>query len=370
MRKKETAVIDFGSQKITVAIGKLNSNDSLNILGSGEADYAGYMDGEFLEIDKLGFSIKQAITIAENNSVCQIGSIVIGVPATFCIAICKDVSQNFRKKIRINNKTIESLYDLGNDFSRFDTHKVISSVGINFELDDTTVVLDPLRCLSTRLKAKVSYILAEMKFIKLMEDIFKILGVKIDGYISCNLAQRDYLFKDKLNANECVIDCGHITTSVSIYNGNGVLSINEFSQGGGHITADLMKWLKLKYNAADILKRKAVLSVTPDFNEMYEIKVGNEFQALSMISTNQIIINRVEIIAKTINKCLDMNKQLIDDKTKFYLTGGGISYIKGAKDILGSVIGKSIDILVPSIPELARPHYSSVLSLLYSALKN
>ena len=86
-------------------------------------------------------------------------------------------------------------------------------------------------------------------------------------------------------------------------------------------------------------------------------------------TANNITIAKIETIAKTIKKCLNNSTENISD-APIYLTGGGLCYIKGAKEILASKLGKNVAILAPAIPQLAKPHYSSVLSLLNYALEN
>jgi len=103
-------------------------------------------------------------------------------------------------------------------------------------------------------------------------------------------------------------------------------------------------------------------------NELYEVKSHNEVISLPTITTNEIISAIVEKIARTVLKCLDQNKSLINDNTKYFITGGGLSYIKGAKDVVGRILDKSVEILSPPLPQLSKPQYSSMLSILYTAI--
>lgn len=368
MSKEYTAVVDFGTQKITVVVGYMSRN-GLCVVGSGEADYGGYIDGEFLEVDKLGESIQNAIVIAQNNSSVEINSIVVGVPTAFSAVINKDVVQNYNKKIRISERTIESLYDMGNDLSKYSSYSLISSDALEFVLDDGIARSSCVGMATTRLKAKVSYVLAENKFINLVTEITSILGLDIERFISTALAEYKYLVDESLNSS-IIIDCGHLSTSIAICKGNGVNAMAEFSLGGGFITSDLMKYLKTSYSLADALKRKVVLSIKPSEEEVYEIKSGKDVVSMPALISNEIVAYRIEKIAKLTNQCIEKYKDLINENTKIYLCGGGLSYIKGAKEVFGKLIGCSVDLICPNIPQLARPHYSAVLSLLYVACNN
>lgn len=369
--RKQTAVIDFGSQKIISLIGEKRKKDGFDIIGSGEAEYAGFLNGEFLDKEKLVIAIKQALVNAETSCGAKITSIIVGVPACFAICVCNDVSKTYKKRTRISGKEILSLYDLVNISNLSHTHVPIHYSPIYYSLDDGTKTCDVLDLYTTRIYAKISTILVEKTFVDLISNILQQLGVnKSITFVSSQLAQSLYLLDDKHRQSKSVIiDCGHITTSVTIAEGQGLTLLNEFSLGGGYITADLMKWLKLSYTSSEALKKKLVLSLSTTCDDVYEVKAGSEMLTIPAQTANNITIAKIETIAKTIKKCLSNSTENIND-AQIYLTGGGLCYIKGAKEILASKIGKNIVILAPAIPQLAKPHYSSVLSLLSYALEN
>ena len=368
MSKEYTAVVDFGTQKITVAVGYMSRN-GLCVVGSGETEYGGYMDGEFLEVDKLGESIQNAIVLAQNNSGIEINSVVVGVPTAFTAVMNKEVVQNYNKKVRVSEKTLESLYETGNDFSKYSSYTLISSDALEFVLDDGVARVDCLGMATTKLKARVGYILADNKFINLITEITKILGLDVERFVSSALAEYKYLINKSLSTS-IIIDCGHLSTSIAFAKGNGLEGIAEFSLGGGFITSDLMKYLKISYDIADALKRKIVLSIKPNETEVYEIKSGSEVISMPALIANEIVSYRVEKIAKAIKQCFEKYGEILNNDSKIYLCGGGLSYIKGVKEIFSKLIGCKVEIICPNIPQLARPHYSAVLSLLYVACNN
>ena len=68
MAQKYVSVLDFGSSKISVMIAESGINNTFNILGSGEAKYAGFLNGAFVEPEKLHEAIANCILKAETNS--------------------------------------------------------------------------------------------------------------------------------------------------------------------------------------------------------------------------------------------------------------------------------------------------------------
>lgn len=369
-KKEEVAVLDFGSERITVVIGTRDVNRTFSIKGSGEAEYAGFMDGEFLEAQELKLAMGMAISNAEGNSKTEISELFIGVPTEFLFCVCKNVGQNYPKARTIKQRDIDELFFRANDFSKFSTHSVINQSAVYFILDDGQTVTNPVGQVTSKLSACLSYILVEKKFIDLVNGFVRDLGLSRVTYISSDLAQAQYLFdEDERERYAIMVDVGYITTSVCLIKGSGMLSMSSFSVGGGFITADLSECLKISFSEAETLKRKIVLSIEPQLKDVYEIMVDGNVVPINARNANDIVKARIDVIAAGIAKSLSACKYEYPDYTPISLTGGGLNYLKGAKDYLGKVLGKSVELVNISDPNLEKPHLSSVLGLLDAALK-
>ena len=55
---------------------------------------------------------------------------------------------------------------------------------------------------------------------------------------------------------------------------------------------------------------------------------------------------------------------------RFFLTGGGITCVKGAKEYLASRLSANIEIVTPNLAEFNKPNQSSSIALLSYSLKN
>jgi len=144
--------------------------------------------------------------------------------------------------------------------------------------------------------------------------------------------------------------------------------LNSFSMGGGHITGDLFQVLKIDFNQAESLKRKIVLGWQTEENETYDL-MGKEFiSTYSAKTTNEIAEARIEIISDYVQKCLERCEYEFPDYLPVYLTGGGLSYIKGIKDFFGRKLGRKVEIVSPNLAQSTRPDYSSEISLLDAAI--
>lgn len=370
MAKKDVAILDFGSEKISVIIGASDVNNTFAIKGVGYSEYAGFMDGEFLEPENLKLAMGLAINNAELNSKTEIKELYIGVPTEFSFCICKTASQTYPKVKTVSQKDINELFAMANDFDGYKSHTVINQSAIYYVLDDNGKVTNPLGLVTNSMTACMSFILAENNFIRLIDSFLVDLEISRATYVSSALAEAKYLFdEDTRDRYAILVDCGYITTTVALIRGDGILSLNSFSMGGGHITADLQECLKITFPQAESLKRKVVLSVDPDASDVYELATDEGIVPISAKLTSEIVECRVEEIAKNILRCLNACKYDYPHYIPISLTGGGLCYLKGAKDLLAKYLGMNVEIVVPPIPQLNKPHNSSSIGLLDMALK-
>ena len=165
-----------------------------------------------------------------------------------------------------------------------------------------------------------------------------------------------------------LVDCGYITTSVMLGRGDGLLFLNSFSLGGGYITADISQCLKISFTAAESLKRKIDLSWNPKETDSYEIQVNDYITPVAAETANLITEERIMMIGDYIERCLERCEFDFPEYIPVYLTGGGLNFIKGARDVLSKKLGRKVELIAPTLPHTNRPDYSSEIGVLDLAL--
>ena len=358
MNYKEVAVLELGSSKVTVSVGTRDVNNTFNIKAKGESAYEGFADGAFLNTANLKTAIK-------------IRNMYVGVPGEFSYAVCKSGSLTFKNKKRITESVIDSVYAAADDVSQNPDYTVINTTPVFFTLDDNRRFTDPRGLFTKQLSVFVSFVMAEKKFIDLINKLLKELGLDTSAFISEPLATiLNVLDIETRERHAILVDCGFTTTTVSLARGEGLLLLNSFSLGGGFITSDLSECLELTFDQAESLKRKVILSLNPSEDDIYEAAItATTTKPVSTKTTNEIVTARVEMIGKTILKCLASSEYKYPDYIAINITGGGLSYIKGVKDYLSKLTGREICIVAPSDPDLSKPDYSAFVGMLDMALK-
>ena len=157
---------------------------------------------------------------------------------------------------------------------------------------------------------------------------------------------------------------GYITTSVAVGRGDGLLGLYNFSVGGGNISGFLAMAFGITFPQAESLKRKVVLSLNASDADVYEIADRDTRIPFPAKLVNEVVMKRINLIASTIEKCLSKCEYEYPDYIPYHLTGGGLSYLKGARDYLSKRLGKPVEIISPSFPPFSRPNMSTVVGLM------
>lgn len=368
MAKSYACVLDIGSSRVNVLIGTSGINSTFVIKGQGEVSYAGFGEGEFYEPEKLSSVISSAITRAEENACFAIRHLYVGVPAEFCNCVCKTISSNFESRKKITDEVLAEHYEKA--YENKENQTLISCNAIYNTLDDGKRSLNPVGCKTSKITSMVSLIYSQNEFILQINKILQTLGIERVTYVSSALCEAQYVLEPENRTGAgMLIDIGYITTSVSVVRGKGLLMLNSFSLGGGHVMADLAECLNISFNDAEQLKRKIVLSLSPSDKDFYEVVQAGATKQVPIKMANEIVMARLDMICTCIQKCISLYAQETADYIPLFLTGGGICYIKGAKDYIAKKLGRNVELVFPPLPELNKPNYSSILGLLNFGIK-
>lgn len=365
----ETVILDFGSSKLTVLVGERGVNNTINVKALGTAEYAGFGGGEWYDEQRLGAAIASAIGSVTSEGY-KIDRLYVGVPGEFTSVVTKELSVSLNKRRRIKEDDIDALMSLGDNFDQ-STHEVIHIQPVYFSLDNDRRVPQAVGAVSGKLGGLLSYILVESSFVELVGSILSTLDITSVEYVSSVLSSALIaLDSDKRDDVAVLIDVGYITSTVAVVRGDGITSLASFSMGGGFITGDLAMAMELSFKDAEALKRKVILSLSAGENDVYEINTSSGVKSFSAKEVNELVTYRIRLIAKAIAKCLAIKGTDYPDYIPYSLTGGGISFIRGVKDVLSRELGRSVEIVAPVLPQVDKPNLTSAWGVLDMAINN
>ena len=365
-----SVILDFGTEKITVLVGSKGANNTLRVTGKSAVPYAGFMFGDWIDRKGLPTTIAKALNEAAKIAGVKIDKLYVGVPGEACVLETKEVNTVFNRKRKLKETDVFELHAQGEEFDP-ESYEVINIQPIYYTIDNERRIISPIGQVTARFGGVLSYFLADKAFTDDIKGVLLDMGVPEVEFVCSPLAEALLLIPDeKRDATAVLIDVGYLTSTVSVVRGDGMLALSSFSMGGGNITADLATALEISFSVAEELKRKVVLTLDPSDDDAYEIATQEEVLKFPTKLVNEIVSHRVLTIANTVNKCLATCEYEIPSYVTYLLTGGGISYIRGAKDVLGARIGRNVSIAVPPFPQVNRPEASASYGLLDMAVKN
>ena len=174
--------------------------------------------------------------------------------------------------------------------------------------------------------------------------------------------------KDELEHECLLIDVGHLSTSISFVKGQGLVSLTAYSIGGGHITGDLCEEFDISYKDAEKLKNQMVVSVKAGREATYDLVTNSGLERIGLMKANNIALDRISEIGRAINSTIMEHSTEFINFLPTYLTGMGLTKLKGAKDYLSKCIGRNIAIGVPDLPGQDKPENSVIFGILKYAL--
>ena len=161
-----------------------------------------------------------------------------------------------------------------------------------------------------------------------------------------------------------MVDIGYISSHVAIGRGEGILSLASFSMGGAHIAADMLEYLDVPYEVAE--RAKDLVDLNLNYAEGAVLIEDGEF-SITATEACDIVKARLDMFADIIKKVLSQAKYDTPAYAPIYLTGEGISHIRGAKKYLSEQLVRNIEIVSPKLPGYVKASQASKTSLLIVA---
>lgn len=368
MLKKSVALLEIGSQNVTCIIAQRGVNGTFIVKSVAERGYSGFDGARFFSKKSFSDAVMSVISETAKNARMRVSVLYVGVPGEFSAVRTQNHTLAFQRKRKIREKDIQELYGWFT-LDKSSEYIITDVSAIYFELDDSRRVLHPQGAKTYKLTGYLSYLLCTKEFCHIVNNACRAVGVKNVRYISESLAECDYLLdEEQKEYPRVLIDCGYLTTNVCVAYGRGVLFQHAFSYGGGYITASLIDAFGLDLDFAEKLKRMINLGFDVNSSGKYTVVFNDDFEIVPIGKANLTVRACIDELAGQIANLLTEWQIECDRNNPIALTGGGIAYMRGAKELLSARLDTGMFVIVPSVPSMNLPDKSACLSLLDRAL--
>lgn len=368
--KTQIAAIEFGTSKIVTVVAQNGGISRNEIIGSGTVPYAGYSEGDWNQPDMLIDAVKDSIAAAEIEASAKIREAYIGVPGAFVHVRTAEAEVDSSDDGVITEDTINLVQDevarklkIGEDEGY-----VLHRSPAWFSVDNGKKTMMPMGARGRRLRACISYIIADPQFIDDMKDLMGAVGVTIMGFLSPTLGQALTLLSiEDRDRVAMLIDVGYISTEISVMEGDGIIYHATFEDGGGFMVGEMASALKVDVDVAEQIKRAFLFNPDEfDQDNFYEARdeEGRMLQFTRDVVT-RVVDEQMDQLCDKIDKTLKNDAaQLFGPRTQVYLTGGGIALMRGGREYLAARLGRTVKVPAPKAARLNSPIYTSALGLI------
>lgn len=364
------AAIDFGTSKIVTAVVQGGGISRCKIVGSGTVPYSGFSDGFWNDPDYVLEAVRESIAAAEYEANTKIREIYVGVPGAFVHVLTGEAEYVRPAQGDITDDDVNAVQDMVADKLHIgeDGGYVLHRSPAWYSIDDGKTLMNPVGYTGTRLRARISFVVADPEFIDDARAFIGPLGIDIVGFLSPTLGQGLLLLapeeRDRVAA---IIDVGYLNTEVSVIEGDAIVYHAILPEGSGFITGDLMQKLRLTMDEAEQVKRAYLFNPDEfDQDDFYEAFDDNGRRiTLPRNAVSKVVEHQVDQLCDALDRTFkDDAMRFFGPRSQVYLTGGGITLMRGGREYLAGKLGRPVKVLVAKAERLNTPVYSSITGLI------
>ena len=340
--KKIYTAIDIGSDTIKFVVGEYYK-DKVNILASHEEKAKGIRKGLIVDPNLAINSIKDGIKELNNSLGINIKKVIVNIPdynAKFMFVTGEVDIIDEDELITTDdvNKVIKTCV-----YAKLaQEYELITVVPLTFLIDDSPEK-EPVGKTGKKLGIKGISITAPKKNIYSVLSVIEGAGLEVVDITISGLGDyfevRNNTLDKKVGA---IINLGHETTNVSVYNKGKLMNTETIQLGGTNIDKDLAYMFNINIFDARTIKEKFASSHKRfiALNDVYEVKnTAGEIIKLNQIEVTEIVMDRLaEILELARKQILLLTKQNIS----YIVITGGLTEIRAFKNLVYEILGKDV----------------------------
>ena len=339
--KKIYTAIDIGSDTIKFIVGEYFKN-KLNILSIHEEKSKGIRKGLIVDPNLAINSIKDGIKEINNNLGINIKKVVVGVPSynSKFMFVTGEVDISNDEVIttdNINNLIKTSVYSKVEQ-----EYELITVIPLTFLIDGAKED-NVIGKTGNKLGIKGIMITAPKKNVYSVLSVMEGAGLEVIDITVSALGDYFEVRNDNLDKKiGAIINLGHETTTVSVFNRGKLMNTETIQLGGINIDKDLAYMFNINIFDAREIKEKFASSHKRfiALNDVYEVKnTAGELIKLNQIEVTEIVMDRLaEILRLAQKQILLLTKQNIS----YIVITGGLTEIRAFKNLVYEILGKDV----------------------------
>jgi cell division protein FtsA len=248
--------LEVGTSKVCAAVGELNDDQHLSIIGVGQSRSRGVRKGEIVDPSLAAEDIRNAVVEAEQMADVEVRSVFLGVSGNHLrgfnnrgvhpvVSADREISEDDVLDVVKNAKAINLPAE----------NHVVHVIRQHFQVDGQEGILNPIGMLGARIEVDIHVVHGNFNRLQNPIRAVKGLQLEVENVVFNGLASAlALLSSEQKEMGALVIDLGGGTTEYVACVGGVVKHTGVLAVGGDHVTNDLAYGLKVPLSRAEQLK--------------------------------------------------------------------------------------------------------------------
>lgn len=369
-QQKLAVGLDIGTTSVRCAIGTVNEEQTVNLVGFGEAVNTGFRKGSVVNINEAAQAVDKAIANAERMSGLQVNSATINVNGTHI----RGVDSQGIVAISGSEITADDLArveDAATVLQLPQHHEILSVFPRSYTVDGQTNIKDPIGMSGTRLEVDAHVVTLSAPALKNLEKVIETNNTAINRLSVSSLgAAEAVISREQRDNGVAVLDIGASTTNMIVLDDGDVQHIAVIPIGGTHLTNDLAVGLKCDLKVAEAVKHhyKHLAKAGKDRPKHIKVVVNRQEYIFPTKDIDIVLTARLEELFEAVDT--ELTKAHRSRKLPGGVTiTGGVAQLPGIAEVAKETLQLSARIgEVKGIgglkEKVAKPEYAAVAGLM------
>ncbi len=312
--------LDLGSGSIRIAVGTLDLNGDLKIIGVAEGSSEGISKG----------IISACLERAERIIGVSLERVLVGISGAHIISQeTKGVVAVSRADGEIKEDDVRRVLEAAQTIATPPNYEIIHIIPRFFTVDNQPSIKDPLGMTGVRLEVDAQIILGLSSQIKNLRKCLYRVGLVDEQLVFAPIACAEaVLNKRQKELGAAVVNLGNTTTSFTVFEEGDVLTAKVLPIGSRHITSDIAIGLRIPLDLAEAVKLNYGSSSPETIKKHEQINLKELNSQENVVVSRKEVAKIIEARCEEVFRLVDKELQTIDRSGKLpagvVLTGAGV----------------------------------------------
>lgn len=296
--------VDIGTSKVRVAAGSLNESGEIVISGVAEVENSGMSKGEITKIDAPAAAIDKALGEVERMSGLEVNQATVSLNGTSILST--NVSGMIAvadSNLGVQDEDVARLEEVASTGKVPVNREILSIIAHEYILDGQAGIKDPLDMVGSRLDINANVVSALSPQLHSLQRACEQAHLVPSQIIVSVLAAAEAVLDEGQRENGvAVVDFGHATTSVAIFEEGDLRHVAVIPVGGRHLTNDLATMLSVTPDIAEQIKLAHASAISRKIDKQVSIKVDRKSYDFSLHQVDEAVGARLEELFELIRE--------------------------------------------------------------------